>query len=287
MSLFLSEVVQGLALSGVYGLMAIGITFIYAVTGIVELAQGVVMIAGAYGGFVVARWLIPNLLLALIGGIAVAAVLGALIYDGVVRWVRKVGHLGLVATLLIGTVIEETVRLLFYNGHPVVYPSALGNILGGGESYQFLVLGISIGLAVVFEWFLAKSRYGLALRATADNEEAARLLGVPTSAMMRGAMVVGSALAGGSGVLFATLLQFLSPSVGNNVLFFGLAAVLFGGLGSIRGAIVAAFVIGLSQVLAETYIASAYGETVAFGIIILVMLVRPKGIFVYSRGART
>lgn len=286
MSLFTSELIQGLALSGVYALVAIGITFMYGVVEVVQLGQGAVMVAGAYGGFMAARW-VPNLAFALLVGIAVAAVLGVAIYDGVLKWVRKVGHLALVSTLLIATVIEEVLRRLFYNGHPVVYPNALGNILGGGQAYQLLVLGISVALAAMFELFLAKSRYGLALRATADNEETARLLGIPTATMMRSAIVVGSALAGGSGVLLATLLQYLSPSVGDTVLFFGLAAVLFGGLGSIRGALVAAFIIGISQVMAETYVGSSYGETVAFGLIIVVMVFRPSGIFVYNRGVRS
>jgi branched-chain amino acid transport system permease protein len=278
MSLFLNQLFNAIMLGGIYALMAISLTFVYSVSKVVQLAQGDVMILGAYAGFL-CTLVVPNLLVAVAVGIAVTAVFGLLINDGIFRWIKGAGHFPLVAGIALSTLIEEALRLGFFEGHPITYPESVAGGRGGGAGVQWLILVVTLVLGAAFQLFIRRSRYGRALRATADNPEMATLLGVPTNAMVRLTFVVGSALAGGAGVLLAIVLQYINPFIGGDIEFVAIAIVLFGGLGSIPGAIAGAFVLSASQVFVSTYVSGTYRDAVTFALILLIMLLRPQGLF--------
>jgi branched-chain amino acid transport system permease protein len=285
MSLFLDQLVNAIMLGGVYALAAISLTFIYSVSKVVQLAHGEVIIVGAYAGFLVTR-LVPNLIVAVLVGAAVTALLGFLMNDLVFKWIRTAGHFPLVAGIALSILIQEALRLSFFQGHPVTYPESIAGSGAASFELQAIVLLAALVLGGGFQVFIARTRHGRALRATADNPEMASLLGIPTGHMIRLSFVVGSALGGGAGVLLAIVLQYVSPFLGGDLAFVAIAIVLFGGLGSIPGAVVGAFILAISQVMASTYLGGTYRDAATFGLILVIILFRPQGLFGREQAVR-
>ena len=173
MWLFTHQLLDGLVLAGVYALIAVSLTFIYAVSKQLQLAHGEVMILGAYAGYFTLL-VVPNLFVALAVGLVLGALAGWAINDGIFRWLRGAGHLSIVAGLALSAVIEETLRLSINQGRPVTYPASVeGN--GASNLFQLLILVLALALGAAFQWFLLRTKHGRALRATADNPEAARV----------------------------------------------------------------------------------------------------------------
>lgn len=278
MSLFFHLLVDALVLGGVYALIAVSMTFIYSVSKQLQIAHGDVMILGAYTGFFVLQ-VLPNLLVALVAGLVVGGVAGLLINEAIFRWLRSAGHLHIVAGLALAAAIEESLRLSINQGRPVTYPAPVQGAAGPGSAFEILILVLALVLGALFQWFLMRSKQGRALRATADNPETARLLGISTDRMIRLSFVIGSAMAAGAGVLLALIYQYVTPFLGGSASLIAIAIILFGGLGNIPGAIAGSFVMALSQTYTSSYVSSAYRDAIAFAVIILIVFFRPHGLF--------
>ena len=277
MWLFTHQLIDALVLGGVYALIAVSLTFIYSVSKQLQLAHGEVMILGAYTGYFTLL-LVPNLFVALAAGLVCGALAGWLINDGIFRWLRGAGHLSIVAGLALSGVISESLRLSINQGRPVTYPAAIAGT-GSPGVFQAIVLVLALALGGAFQWFLLRSKHGRALRATADNPEAARLLGISTDRMIRLSFVIGSAMCACAGVLLTLLYQYVTPFLGSSAGLTAVAIILFGGLGNIPGAIVGSFVMSLSQTFTSTYISSSYRDAIAFAIIVVIVFIRPNGLF--------
>jgi branched-chain amino acid transport system permease protein len=279
--LLLSQTFNALALAGAYAILAISLTFIYGVTDILHFGHAESAVVGGYAGFVVATF-VPSLLLAVAVAALVTAVLGWVVYDGLFRWLKGPNHVALIGGIALGLLLQEGLRLVF-GGYPISYPATLG---GSRDTYEVITLGLALAVTVSFELFMRKSRYGRALRAVADNREMSRLLGIRVVLMERLTFIIGSAMAGASGVLLALILGFLSPFLGASLILGVTAMVLVGGLGSVAGAILGAVAIAFSQVFSTTYISSTYRDAITFGLIIVVLLVRPQGLLGVGREPR-
>lgn len=279
MSLALQQVVNAIVLGSIYSLLSVSLTFTYSVSRVVSLAQGDIMVVGAYAGYVAATHHLDNIVTVILVGIVVAGVAGWLSSDLIFRWVRDKGYMSLVAGAALSAAIEEALQLGFDNGNPVAYPR---NLVGSGLSdtkLQVTVVVVAIILGVVFHLFVSRSSPGRAMRATSDDPSVARLQGIPVERMVRLAFILGAALAGGAGVLLALTQGYLTPSVGSNVEFVAVAVILFGGLGSVPGAVIGAIIVGFAQVFSSTYISSSYQDALTFALIVIVMIVRPTGLF--------
>jgi branched-subunit amino acid ABC-type transport system permease component len=279
MSLFWQQVAAGLILSGIFSLLALSMSLIYSVAEVVQFAQGDVMILGAYTGYVSARW-VHSLPLALVSAVVVTAIIGLVLNEAVFRWIPRGSHLPLIAGLALSTVIEELLRISFNAGAAVTYPASVTSTsFQAGGAYQFVVFGIAVALSIVLTLTLRYTKYGRALRATADNSEMARLLGVRVQMMTRSAFAIGSGLAGCAGVLYVMVNGFITPYLGPGQEFVAIAAILLGGLGSAAGAVVGSVIVAMTQVMTAAYISSSWQPMFTFGLIILIVVVRPAGLF--------
>jgi branched-chain amino acid transport system permease protein len=279
MSLALHQVVNAFVLGSIYSLLSVSLTFTYSISRVVNLAQGDLMMVGAYAGYVASKHHLDNIAAMLVIGIVVAAVAGWLASDLIFRWVRDHGYISLVAGVALSSVIEEALRLSYDSGNPVAYPRSL---VGRGLSdpkLEITVVGVAVVLGTAFHLYVSRSSAGRAMRATSDDARVARLLGIPTERMVRLSFIVGAGLAGGAGVLLALTQGYVTPSVGSNVEFVAVAVILFGGLGSIPGAVVGSIVVGFAEVFSSTYLSSSYRDAFTFALIIIVMIVRPAGLF--------
>lgn len=284
---FIQQLLNGLTIAGCYVLVAVGFALIFGVLRVVYFAHGAVLTAGAYVGLY-ALERTHNVLVALLAGVAGSAVLGLVVEFVAVRPVRQENHLiALVTTVSAATIIQETLRILVNGGQPVSYPdNALSGLLrvrmSGGEIYvtlvQIAIILISILLVIGSTLLIRRSWMGLTIRAVADAPGIAALLGVNIIRVSAQTIALASGLAGAAGVLLGLTLPAIDPYFGESLQFKALAIALFGGLGSLPGAVLGGVILGVVEAFASGYLASSYRDLFAFMTMILILIVRPAGL---------
>jgi len=284
--MLLQQLVNGLMLGSAYSLIAIGYALIFGVLGLVHLAHGEVFMMGALIGLTIVLWTAAGPLIALVGAIVGTALLGMLIELTAFRPIRARGGpvlAPMVSTIGVGLVLQELATKAF-GGEQVGFPHRLEPVswrLGPVtiNSVQVLILGTSLALMLLLHLWVTRTRMGMAMRASAESITTARLLGIATDRVILATFAVASALAGAAGVLVGLAFNAISPFMGIDMGVKGLAIMLLGGLGNIYGAMVGGLLLGAVEVLSVAYLASSYRDAFAFGVMILILLVRPQGLF--------
>ena len=280
--MLLEQIANGVMLGAVYALIAIGYTLIFGVLGMLHLAHGEVFMVGAFVGLVAALQ-VPNVLIAIAAAMLVTGVLGVLVERVAFRPLRGAHHLAPLATTIgAGIVLQETMRWWF-GAEQKGYPATLeAHIWELGplrvSSVQVFILAAARVLMGLLTLFLARSRAGRAIRATAEDPTVASLLGVNVATVVMLTFFVGSALAGAAGVLVGLAYNSVHPFIGVQMGIKGLVVMLLGGLGNVPGAMVGGLVLGVLEVLGAAYLASSYRDAFAFGALMLILLVRPEGL---------
>jgi branched-chain amino acid transport system permease protein len=276
-------IVAGLGLGALYALLATGFVVIYRATGVVNFAQGDMATVGAF----VALWAVEHLHLPLIPSYAVSVLVMAGVGIALFRLVYVPLRSRSVIAVSIGTLgVAIALRgLLFVIFGPV--PAGLGSPVGDGAihvggiaiaSQSILVLIVTLLLLGSQAVFLHRTYTGHALRAIAEDQEMAKLLGLRVDRLLLGAFAYGAALAAVAGVLLAPILS-VSLDLGWSVAFDSFIAAIVGGLGSLPGALVGGLLVGLSQEFGSYYVSSEFSTSIVFALLLLVLLVRPNGIF--------
>ena len=284
--MLLQQLVNGLMLGSTYALIAIGYTLVFGVLHLVHLAHGEVFMIGAFIGLYVVLWSGAGVAVALVAALLGTALLGVLIELVAFRPLRaRTGHAlaPMISTIGVGIVLQEVATRLFgselvgfpHRLQPVTF--ALGPVTI--TSVQLLILGVALALMIALHLFVARTRLGMAMRATAESVVAARLLGIETSRIIVLTFAIASALGGAAGVLVGLSFNAISPFMGIDMGIKGLAIMLIGGLGNVQGAMVGGIVLGIVEVLSVAYLASSYRDAFAFAIMIAILLFRPQGLF--------
>jgi branched-chain amino acid transport system permease protein len=292
MGLFLQAVWGGILFGSVYGLMALGLTMIWGTLNLLNLAHGAIFVLAAYVAFALgATFLHLPVLLTFALAIVAAGVLGMLMYTGVVR--PMLGRPGWneaawIATLGISLIIENAALVLF-GGETRAIPTVLSGALrksGVVITFQgIFVVVVAISALLILNFFLRRSRHGLAIRAISQDGNAARLMGVRVQQAFLIVLVVSAALAGLAGVLLSSTL-YLSPTSGLQPMLLALIVTIFGGLGSVKGTILAAYIVGTIEAFAEVYVGVGLALPILFVFIIAVLIIRPNGLFGTVEGSR-
>ncbi|MDF2634016.1 MAG: ABC-type transporter, integral rane subunit [Pelosinus sp.] len=278
--------VNGITLGSTYALIALGYTLIFGVLNIVNMAHGEIFMFGAFVGLILATKFNIGIFGALLGAMVAGAVLGYLMERLALRPLRrrKVSELApLISTIGVSIFLESLALRLFgpqAQSFPGVYSTQLFEI--GGlkiSAVQILILAISFGLMLVLRFWLSKTQLGKSIRATAENIETANLLGVDTQKIIVLTVMLASALGGGAGVLVGLAFNAIEPTMGITMGFKGLAVLILGGLGNITGAMVGGLLLGVAEVFSVAYGVSSYRDAVAFGLIIVLLFLRPQGLF--------
>ncbi len=281
--MLLQQLVNGVMLGAVYALIAIGYTLIFGVLGMLHLAHGEVFMVGAFVGLLVATTYSGNVMLALAAAMLATGLLGVLIERVAFRPLRGAHHLAPLATTIgAGIALQETARW-YFGPEQKGFPAAIAAIsweLGPlrVSSVQVFILASAVVLMAAVSMFLARTRAGRAVRATAEDPAVAGLLGVNVSAVIVLVFFVASALAGAAGVLVGLAYNSVHPFIGVQMGIKGLVVMLLGGLGNVPGAMVGGLVLGILEVLGVAYFASSYRDAFAFGAVMLMLLVRPEGL---------
>ena len=281
------QLFNALSLGCVYALFALGFTLIFGVLGVVNLSQGAVFMLGAYAALTAIEKLHVPLWLAIGVAFAFSGFVGLLIDRIVLKPLRarNAPHLiPMIATIGLGLAINSLVQGLF-GAENQRFPSEVlpqDSLQFAGVSVTVLELGIilvSFVLMTVLMLTLQKTQLGRALRAIAESPKAARLLGINVDGLFMLTSFVAAGLGGVAGVLIGLYSNALFPLMGQPMLHKGIAVIILGGMGDIRGAMFAGLFLGFAEVLSVAYIGSDMRDAVAFGLLFLVLLVRPKGLF--------
>jgi branched-chain amino acid transport system permease protein len=289
MTEFLQQLVNGLSLGSIYALIALGYTMVYGVLRLINFAHGDVYMVGAYVGYYLSRKLqgeqpsLISAILVMIGSMAACALLGVLIERLAYRPVRREARLTLLITAIGVSLFIENVAQLVFGPDPKFFPSLAPRAdvhIGGVRltSEQITVYAVSLLLMILLRFFILRTRTGKAMRAVSFSLDASRLMGISTDRIIAITFALGSALAAAAGVLIAMQIPKIDPLMG---IMYGLkafVAAVLGGIGSIPGAVLGGLLIGISEVMVVGYLSSTYREAIAFGILILVLILRPQGL---------
>ena len=289
MTTFLQQLVNGLSLGSIYALIALGYTMVYGVLRLINFAHGDVYMVGAYVGYYLSRKLqgrepsILSAVLVMLGSMLACAVLGALIERLAYRPVRREARLTLLITAIGVSLFIENVAQLLFGADPKFFPSLAPSadfVVAGVRltSEQLTVIAVSVLLMVLLRFFILKTRTGKAMRAVSFSLDASKLMGISTDRIIAITFALGSALAAAAGVLIGMQIPKIDPLMG---ILYGLkafVAAVLGGIGSVPGAVLGGLLIGISEVMVVGYLSSTYRDAIAFGILILVLILRPQGL---------
>ena len=286
------QLANGVMLGSTYALVAIGYTLVFGVLRLLHLAHGEVFMVGAFAGLQIVLWWSLGPLVALIGGLVASAAIGMLLELVAFRPIRKRGnsHLApVVSTIGAGLVLQEVMTKTF-GAEQTPFPSNLSRVsydLGfiSVTGSQIFILSVAVASMVALHLFVTRTRYGIAMRATSENLQVAAILGINVNTVILVTFGVASALGGVAGVLVGLNFNAISPFMGIEMGIKGMAVMLIGGLGSIYGAMVGGLLLGIIEVLSVAYLESSLRDAFAFGLMILILIVRPRGLF--QTGIRT
>ena len=282
MELIPQLIVSGIAAGSLYALVAIGLVLIYKATDIVNFAQGESVTVGAYMGWLfVTEFHMPYF--PAIGAVIVASALVGMVVERVAYrpLIKSQAFTVILATLAVGLIIKNVIRLIWHDT-----PRTISGVLSAEpiEFWGVLItperLAIMAAVAVVVTGLMLFFRFtklGKAMRATAQSQEAASLMGISVSGIFSKTWAIGSALGGIAGVLIAPLVG-INTELGG-VLIPGFVAAIVGGFTSIPGAIVGGLMVGIFENFAGVFVSSSFKRVVSFVILIAVLMIKPSGLF--------
>jgi branched-chain amino acid transport system permease protein len=285
--MFEQQLINALSLGSVYALFALGFTLVFGVLGVINLSHGAIFMLGSYAALLLVEQLALPLWLALLTAMLAAGCLGLLIDFLVLRPLRKrnAPHLApMIATIGVAIMLTNLAQGLFGAANqrfPVgTIPEDSFTVKGMHVTeVQIGIVLISFGLMVVLLAVMRRTQLGRALRAIAESPKAAYLLGVNVEGLFFLTSFTAAALGGAAGVLVGLSFNAISPFMGQPMLHKGIAVIILGGMGDIRGALIGGLFLGFAEVMTIAYISSDLRDAVAFGLLFLILLVRPSGMF--------
>jgi branched-chain amino acid transport system permease protein len=285
---------QGLVLGAIYALMALAFTLVYGALRFLNLSLGALFTLGAYVAFVISGQLGLPAIAGIVGAFVLVGLAGVGVYQIAVR--PLVGRPGweiasIISTLGVGIVIQQLIQLVWGPRNQAMPEIVSGNLRVGDvlviQYQRVAVVLVSLVVMTALWFFLTRSRHGLAIRAVAQNRDAAYLNGASVNRIFMLVMALGSGLAAVAGVLLSTVLISLNPTVGLSYALRGLVVTIFGGLGSITGTLAAAFIIGLFEAFVSVYLGEGWKLPALFLFLIVVLVIRPGGLAGVSAEERT
>jgi branched-chain amino acid transport system permease protein len=303
MTTLLQQVANGIVLGAIIGLIALGYTMVYGIVQLINFAHGEVFMVGAYAGLATYTWVIPHawrddwyvtLPLTILGGVVVATVVAVAMEGLAYRPLRDAPRLApLITALGVSVFLQEAVRLFYPHAKsarpfPQLFIPGEMHIpvpFGDGEIVlpwiRVALVFAAIALTIALNSYVNLTRMGRAMRATAQDRDVARLMGINPERVITLTFALGGALAGVGGVLYGAYQNNINVDMGFQNGIFAFTAAVLGGIGSLRGAVVGAFMIGLVKTLGGQYLpgGSKYDYVWIFVVLILVLVFRPEGLF--------
>jgi len=280
---FLQQMVNGISLGSIYALIALGYTMVYGIIKLINFAHGDVYMVGAYVGFAVTTYAQMGFFPALIISILSCALLGVIIERVAYKPLRGSTRIAVLITAIGMSFLLEYVMMFFVGAEVRSYPKVLSDkSFRMGEivlnMQQIYIIATAIVLMVLLQFIVHKTKMGKAMRAVSIDQDAAQLMGIKVDRTISFTFALGSGLAGAAGVLVGIYYNSIDPLMGMMPGLKAFVAAVFGGIGSIPGAMIGGLGIGVMETLVSGYGNSMYRDAAVFAFLIVILIVKPTGI---------
>ncbi|MDM5326065.1 MULTISPECIES: branched-chain amino acid ABC transporter permease [Neobacillus] len=282
---WLQQLINGISLGSIYALIALGYTMVYGIIKLINFAHGDVFMVGAFVGFYAIKGWGLGFFPALLFSMAFCAVFGVLIERIAYKRLRNATRIAALITAIGMSLLIEYGVIYARGAQPEAYPdnvlpSTSFNLFGAQISSQSLfILGVSVGLMIILQFIVHRTKIGKAMRAVSHDMDAARLMGINVDRTISYTFAIGSALAGAAGVIFGVYYTKIEPLMGIIPGLKAFVAAVLGGIGIIPGAMVGGLILGVVESVVSALGFSLWRDAAAFIILILILIFRPSGIF--------
>lgn len=282
---FLSYLISGLSLGSVYAIIALGYTMVYGIAKMLNFAHGDIIMIGAYVAFFALSYFHLPLPVVVLVSIAVCTVLGVVIERLAYKPLRQASSLSVLITAIgVSYFLQNTAQLL-WSSATKVFPSVLGNesikLFSGKLSISYLTIITILTCVVVMvclTLFINKTKTGKAMRACSEDKGAAELMGINVDTTISITFAIGSGLAAIAAILLCLTYPSVYPTLGSMPGIKAFTAAVFGGIGSIPGALVGGLMLGIIETLSKAYISTQLSDAIVFGVLIVILLIKPAGL---------
>ena len=282
---FLSYLINGISLGSVYAIIALGYTMVYGIAKMLNFAHGDVIMVGAYISFCVTQYLGMPAIVSIVAAMFVCTVLGMLIERMAYKPLREAPKLAVLITAIGVSYLLQNSAQLIWGSNPKSFNSLVnigsirlfdGALLISDEAIVTVLCCIIIMVALTL--FTSRTKMGKAMLAVSEDKGAAQLMGVDVNFTISITFAIGSALAAIAGVLLCSSYPVLQPTTGSMPGIKAFTAAVFGGIGSIPGAMLGGILLGLIEIFGKAYISTELGDAIVFLILIIMLLVKPTGL---------
>jgi len=282
---FIFNLINGISLGSVYAIIALGYTMVYGIAKMLNFAHGDVIMVGAYISYCATAYMGLSPILSVLIAMVVCTVLGILIEGLAYKPLRKAPALAVLITAIGVSYFLQNSALLIWGSAPKNFSSIVsfdsislagGKLIITSESIVTVIACIVIMIALTL--FIKKSKMGKAMRAVSEDKGAAELMGINVNLTISVTFAIGSALAAVAGVLLCSAYPILIPTTGSMPGIKAFTAAVFGGIGSIPGAMLGGILLGIIEIFGRAYISSELADAIVFAVLIIVLLVKPTGL---------
>ena len=282
---FISHLLNGVSLGSIYAIIALGYTMVYGIAKMLNFAHGDVIMVGSYVSFfAVAYWSFPPVL-SLPLAMLVCTALGLIIERMAYKPLRRAPSLAVLITAIGVSYFLQNAAQLLWTSNPKVFTSIAQNInfplFGGRISISMiaiLTVAANVVIMAALTWFTGGTRMGKAMRACSEDKGAAQLMGINVDFAISVTFAIGAALAAVAGVLLCSMYPTLTPTTGSMPGIKAFTAAVFGGIGSIPGAMLGGICLGVIEILGKAYISTQLSDAIVFIVLIIILLVKPTGL---------
>ena len=282
---FLQYLINGVSIGSVYAIIALGYTMVYGIAKMLNFAHGDVIMVGAYISYCVTSYLGLPPVVSVIAAMAVCTLLGIVIEGLAYKPLRGTSSLAVLITAIGVSYFLQNIAQLIWGAAPKNFTSIVSfapiKLFGGQLTItgEVIVTILSSALIMIaLHLFTGKTKMGKAMRAVSEDREAAQLMGINVNGIITITFAIGSALAAVAGVLLCSTVPTLAPTTGSMPGIRAFTAAVFGGIGSIPGAMIGGILIGIIETFAKRYISPQFSDAVVFSVLIIILLVKPAGL---------
>ncbi len=284
MQQILQQLVNGISLGSIYALIALGYTMIYGIIKLINFAHGDVYMVGAYTGFFAVTFARFPLWAAIIAAMVVTGILGVLIERIAYKPLRNAPKISVLITAIGVSFFLEYTSMYFVSPTPRTFPDLFGDVAWSigplvVNGQQVLILALTFVLMLILTYIVQRTKMGKAMRAASFDTETAQLMGIDADKVISFTFCVGSALAAVAGVLVGVYYNSIDPLMGIMPGLKAFIAAVLGGIGILPGAVAGGLILGIVEAFVSGFISSTFRDAAAFAILILVLLIRPTGLF--------
>lgn len=279
----LSYLISGISLGSVYAIIALGYTMVYGIAKMLNFAHGDVIMVGGYVAFCSSYYLNWPTIPAILFAILVCTVLGIIIERLAYKPLRSAGSLAVLITAIGVSYFLQNAALLIWTSNPKSFPALFGSSsfsVGGATITvtSLITIVVCVVIMVGLSLFTSKTKMGKAMRAVSEDKGAAQLMGININGTISLTFAIGSGLAAIAGVLLCSAYPTLMPTTGSMPGIKAFTAAVFGGIGSIPGAMLGGILLGIIEIIAKAYVSTELSDAIVFAVLIVVLIVKPTGL---------